>query len=133
MQDDGPLHLPPQRMAARDAEVAADIGDDGADGLAADFCGDLFRRGEAERREIGTDLLVSGGRSVRFWKVSDKREVLSVEVPTGPVRALTVNGAGDELTVADQGSPPRVLDLDVLQRELRRLSLDLPGAARVQP
>jgi hypothetical protein len=30
----------------RDAEVAADVGDDGADGAAADACGDLLGRGE---------------------------------------------------------------------------------------
>src|SRR6185437_10166408 len=37
------LQFPPQRMVGHDAEIAADIGNDGADGLAADLSGDLLR------------------------------------------------------------------------------------------
>jgi hypothetical protein len=48
LSDDGDLQFPPERVAGHDAEVAADVGDDGADRLAADhrvkpggmLCGD---------------------------------------------------------------------------------------------
>ena len=36
LEHDGTLQFPPQRMVAGDAEIAADVGDDGADGPAAD-------------------------------------------------------------------------------------------------
>ncbi len=47
MADDDQAELAPQRMARHDAEIAADIGDDGPDRPAADFGRDLRRRGEA--------------------------------------------------------------------------------------
>ena len=44
MQDDGQPQFPPQRMVRHDAEITADIGDDGADRPAADLGGNLLRR-----------------------------------------------------------------------------------------
>ncbi len=78
-------------------------------------------------------LLATGGRTLRFWEADGGREVFSVEVPAGPVRALAPNTAGDELTVADQGSAPRTLDLNVLRQELERLRLPLPQPAGGAP
>ena len=43
--NDEMAQLPPQRMVRRDAEVAADVGDDGADRTATDLVGDLLGRG----------------------------------------------------------------------------------------
>ena len=43
---DGTLQFVPERMARWDTEVAADVGDDGADLLAPDFSGDLVRGGQ---------------------------------------------------------------------------------------
>jgi hypothetical protein len=48
VSDDGVEQLPPQRMAFVDAEVAADVGEDGADGAAADLLGYLRGRGKAD-------------------------------------------------------------------------------------
>jgi hypothetical protein len=50
MSDDDDLQFPPQRMARHDAEVAADVGDDGADGAAANPGCDLLGRGQADFR-----------------------------------------------------------------------------------
>ncbi len=41
--------------------------------------------------------------------------------------------AGRELIVADQDTKVRVLDLVTLQRELKKLGLELPGLATVNP
>jgi len=54
------LNFPPQRMAGQDAEVAADIGDDGADGSAADFGGDLLRGGQVGQRGAGFGVVARG-------------------------------------------------------------------------
>ena len=81
----------------------------------------------------GVGLLASGGATIRFWEADGGREVLSVEVPAGPVRALAPNAAGDELTVADQGSAPRTLDMNVLRQELGRVRLPLPESAGGAP
>ena len=43
---DGKVQFAPQRMAARDAEIAADVGEDGTDPLTADLGGDLLGGGE---------------------------------------------------------------------------------------
>jgi len=50
--DHGHLHIPPQWMARRDAEVAADVGNDGADRTAAGFGGDLRRRGQVGETQV---------------------------------------------------------------------------------
>jgi len=57
--DDGDLQSPPQRVAGQDAEIAADVGENGADQLAADFCGDLLRGGQVCDTGVG---FVGGGR-----------------------------------------------------------------------
>ena len=44
--DDGDAEFAPQRMAGEDAEVAADVGEDGADRAAAGLGGDLLQRGD---------------------------------------------------------------------------------------
>jgi WD40 repeat protein len=72
-----------------------------------------------------TDLLAVGADAVRFWQVGEKREVLSVAVPSGPVRTLAMNAA-NELTVADGSTVLRVLDLAELRKQLHALRLDLP-------
>ncbi len=59
LSDDGDLQFPPQGVAGQDAEVAADVGDDGADRLAADFCGDLLRGGQVGEAGVG---FAGGGR-----------------------------------------------------------------------
>jgi hypothetical protein len=64
VQDDGRIQLPPQRMVRHDAEIAADIDKHGADRPAADFGGDLLRRGQARQARIGLRGwfgLLSGG------------------------------------------------------------------------
>jgi hypothetical protein len=47
VQHDRQTKFPPQRMVRHDAEITADIGDDGADWPAADLRGNLFRRRQA--------------------------------------------------------------------------------------
>ena len=54
------LNFPPQRMVGQDAEVAADIGDDGADGSAADFGGDLLWGGQVGQRGAGFGVVARG-------------------------------------------------------------------------
>jgi WD40 repeat protein len=81
----------------------------------------------------GTDLLAVGGQALRFWQVSGQREVLAVEVPSGRVRCLGLSAAGDELLVAEDSPTVRVLDLEVVRRQLRRLGLDLPETAHARP
>ena len=56
------LHVPPQWMARQDAEVAVDIGNDGADGPAADQGGDLLGRGQVGETRIGSLGWRGGGR-----------------------------------------------------------------------
>ena len=51
--DDELLHVPPKRVAGQDAEIAADIGDDGTDRATADFGGDLLCGGQAGETRIG--------------------------------------------------------------------------------
>jgi hypothetical protein len=53
LSDDDDLQFPPQGVAGQDAEVAADVGDDGADRLTADFCGDLLRGGQVGEPSAG--------------------------------------------------------------------------------
>jgi hypothetical protein len=43
------LQFAPQRVAWQDAEIAADVGDDGADRPAADLGGDLLGGGQVRR------------------------------------------------------------------------------------
>jgi hypothetical protein len=45
--DDRQLQLPRQRMARHDAEIAADVRENGADRPPADLGGDLLGRGQA--------------------------------------------------------------------------------------
>jgi hypothetical protein len=47
MADDDQLQFPPQRVVRHDAEIATDVGDDGADRAAADLGCDLLGRGQA--------------------------------------------------------------------------------------
>ena len=51
--DDELLHVPPQLVAGQDAEIAADVGDDGTDPAAASFGGDLLCRGQARETRLG--------------------------------------------------------------------------------
>jgi hypothetical protein len=44
------LQFAPQRMARHDAEIAADVGDDGADRATAYLGSDLLRRRQADPR-----------------------------------------------------------------------------------
>ncbi len=60
--DDGPLQFAPQRIGRHDAEIAADIGEDGADGAAADLGGDLLGGGQAGESWIGADGTAGGRR-----------------------------------------------------------------------
>jgi WD40 repeat protein len=75
-------------------------------------------------------VLFAGGREVRCWDAVRGREVLTLDIPEGPVRALALNAQCTELTVADQGRQVRVLSLRRLRRELQALRLELPGLAR---
>ncbi len=88
-------------MAGQDAEVAADVGDDGADRLAADFCGDLLRGGQVCDAGVG---FVSGGRgglpgcARRPWgRSTSGRRVQAVGVAEEPrfERVGAVQAAGD--------------------------------------
>ena len=58
--DDDGAQFPPQRMVRHDAEVAADVGDDGADRAAADLGGDLLGCGHP-RVKPGDKGIVDGG------------------------------------------------------------------------
>jgi hypothetical protein len=49
-------------MARQDAEIAVDIGNDGADGPAADLGGDLLGRGQVGETRIGSLGWRGGGR-----------------------------------------------------------------------
>ena len=62
LPDDGVLQFTPQLVAGQDAEIAADVGDDGADRLAADFRGDLLRGGQVCEAGVG----FAGGRARRL-------------------------------------------------------------------
>jgi len=58
--DDQRTDFPPKRMARHDAEVAADIRDDGADRPMTDFCGDALRRGQGSEIGVLTGLCGRG-------------------------------------------------------------------------
>ncbi len=60
------LHVPPQLMARQDAEVAVDVGNDGADGPATDLGGDLLGRGQLRETRIGS-LRRAGRRAASAW------------------------------------------------------------------
>jgi WD40 repeat protein len=75
----------------------------------------------------GDRLLAGGGRDMQFWDVGSGQRMLRVEVSRGPVRALVLNRAGDEMVVADCGHRVRILDMAALQGELKALRLELPG------
>ena len=55
------LQFPPQRMARQDAEIAADVGDDGADRPAADLGGDLLWRGQVGETGVRSPAGRRGG------------------------------------------------------------------------
>ena len=63
MADDDQLQFPPQRMARHDAEVAADVGDDGADRAAADLDCDLLGVGRWARRDWVASVGWAGARA----------------------------------------------------------------------
>jgi hypothetical protein len=67
--DDEFAQLRPQRMVRHDAEIATDIGDDGADRAAADLSGDLLGRGQGHPRvepgRAGSLGGLGGGRGQR--------------------------------------------------------------------
>ena len=64
---DSQVQFIPQRMAARDAEIAADVGEDGADRLTADLFGDLLRGGQGGEQRCGVGGVgLPGRRRVRF-------------------------------------------------------------------
>ena len=95
------LQLPPQRMAGHDAEIAADIGEDGADRAAADLGGDLRRRGQAGEAGIGLRR-GRGGRPRRAAGGSSRRGGSGRCVQTGGVaekpgleRVGAMQAAGD--------------------------------------
>jgi WD40 repeat protein/tRNA A-37 threonylcarbamoyl transferase component Bud32 len=71
----------------------------------------------------GDELLAVGGSAVRIHETAGGREMLTLQTAKGPVQSLRLNQAGTELAVADQQSVVRVLDLTVLQEELRKLRL----------
>jgi hypothetical protein len=80
-EDDG-AQVPPQRMGRHDAEIAADVGDDGADRPATDLGGDLFLRGQAsEARVLGR----IGGLGVRWRRPQVMRARMTAisAVPNG--------------------------------------------------
>ena len=76
LSDDDGLQFPPERVAGQDAEVAADVGDDGADRLAADLGGDLLRGGQA--CEAGVASSAAGAAACR-----GARGVAGDEAPRG--------------------------------------------------
>ena len=59
LSHDDDLQFPPQGVAGQDAEIAADVSDDGADRLAADLGGDLRRCGQMSEAGVG---FAGGGR-----------------------------------------------------------------------
>ena len=56
------LQFAPQRMARQDAEIAADIGNDGTDGPMADLRGDPLRGGEVGQVWVPAGLRGPRGR-----------------------------------------------------------------------
>ena len=62
MPDDFAAQLSPQRMAWQDAQVAADVGDDGAYRPAADPGFDLLRRGQVREIWVGHIGALAYGR-----------------------------------------------------------------------
>jgi len=67
--DDGGVQFVPERVALSDAHVAADVGENGADGLAEDLAGDLVRGGEAheQRERVGGPGFRGLGKPRRTW------------------------------------------------------------------
>jgi hypothetical protein len=69
--DDGQGEFPPQRVARHNAEVATDVGDDGADRAAADLGCDVLGRGQTGETCVGctgASVHGSGGaRLARGW------------------------------------------------------------------
>ena len=72
---DGAVQFFPQRVARRDAEIAADVGEDGTNRLTPDFCRDLVWGGQVRSvpdlkpafRDI--DLLLRTVRDVWFPRI----------------------------------------------------------------
>ena len=92
-------------MAGQDPEVATDVGDDGADRLAADFGGDLLLGGQVCDAGVG---FVGGGRggrprcARRAWgRSTSGRHVQAVGVAEEPrfERVGAVQAAGDAVRV----------------------------------
>jgi len=71
-------------------------------------------------------FLVTGGNTVRFWSVSDGREVFAFEIGAPPVQAIALNPSGDELVIADQSTIVRRISLTEVNRRLGSLGLALP-------
>ena len=68
IHDDGDVDFVPEpsfEVAGRDAEIAADIDDDGADGPAAHLLGDFFLGGEACETRVRSVGRASGGAGCR--------------------------------------------------------------------
>lgn len=53
MADDEVSEFRPQLITRHDAEIAADVGDDGADGLAANSCCNLLQRRQLSENAVG--------------------------------------------------------------------------------
>ena len=105
-------HLRPQRMARRDAEVAANVGDDGADRATADLGGDLLGRGQADLGRAGGVGGSRGRRSAvggRTWRRGLGVQSGGVTDDPGFERLGTEEAAGDareeqcDVTGAERG------------------------------
>ena len=151
--DDFDHRFPPQRMGRHDAEVAADVGDDGTDRPTAHLGGDLLRR-ERVRETRGGRIGVRRGRSggarlargrraagpgfgVETGGVADQPcfERVSAVQPLRDARQDQRDGAGAEAADADGGDrggatlPQRVGEFLAVIDEPAHEGDEAPGAA----
>jgi hypothetical protein len=76
----------------------------------------------------GSEMVATGGPSIRFWDGATGREILAFKTVRGQVRALGYDERVNDLYIADESGSILVLGLGDLQRGLRELGLDLPGS-----
>ena len=114
---DGAVQFVPQRMGRVEAEIAADVGEDSADGLTADSCGDLLGGGQVGEGGIegsGTGqaapwrrrLGLAGESAWRAWGWRGLGLGFGVEA-RGNAGDLFLEQAGAQQTLFDAGEDQR--------------------------
>jgi hypothetical protein len=94
------LHVPPELMARQDAEVAVDVGNDGADRPATDLGGDLLGRGQLRETRIGSVRGQGGGR-LRRGRGSGPAGPWSLVEPGGAAEYPRLERLGEEQAAGD--------------------------------